>query len=547
MKTKNYLTVASAATLLFSLAGCSLVTADLEAFAPNTSSNSDSNLPEPASGPLADPQRVLAERKITSKDSTISVEIDFGNSTSDQKYSAPLRGLLVAPKPEVVSAQKFTGDASPLVVISHLRVPNCADGNFSYPCAQGSEELRYDQGMHYYAQFLAENGYTVIIPDLGGIFVGSDVQQPYDQRAMWKQSVGKFVDALKSDSAGETNIFGVEKLAKINFSNVGLLVHSRSAAMVEAAQELFGKTEVKSVLAYGPAYDTVEIAAISPAPADIPYLAVAGEYDADVGPSANLWLGHYLPTVREHPANVVSVPGLGHMLINETAASAGIDDRIGCDERECPDATEHQRVLKEIGLDWFNATLTDAKTSLPITSKVTLPEKVANLPARWLAHTPKSLASVNADQFKAQAENSFSLCINPDPMSPIQIPNACPEPKTGIVQILTEVGYLTSAYAEVEVKGASGLAVHVTPVGSMADEGAPIEIVLTLADGTTHTLAVAPTHPALQNRSGAGSNGIYQLATIRLELPAEVSAGVIKKIEIAAKSHPIEIKSVDFF
>lgn len=540
----------SVLTLSLVLTGCSPATTNVEAFDPDTptiSNESSSEVPEHAEGPLAPANRSLANRSIKETDTTVTVDIDFGNTTTDKQFTAALRGQLTAPKPGTDAAKKFAESGSPLIVISHLRSPNCLDGSFAFPCKKGVEEVRNDRGMNYYAQFLAEQGYTVIVPDLGGIFIGVDVKHPYDQHAMWKESVEKFVSSLKSDTGGETKIFGVDKLGKIDFSKVGLLLHSRSGSVVESAQEVFGKSSVKAVLAYGPSYDTVELAEISPAPADIPYLAIVGENDADVGASANLWLGHYLPQKRQHPAAVVSVPGLGHMFINQAAVDAKTDDRIGCEERDCPDAGEHQRVLKEVGLDWFNATLTGTDTKLPLTATTPLPNQVAGLPARWLAYTPRPLLSVGADQFRGVSDKSLQLCINPDPMNPTPVDNACPEPESGLVQILTEVAYLTDASAEVEVKDAKGLALHLAPAGTMSGEGAELKVVLTLADGTSYTLEVPPTHPALKNRSTNDFNGVYQLTTIRLELPAEVSKGVVKKIQILAPAHPVEFKSVDFF
>lgn len=546
--------VATAASLLvFSLAACAPATDKLDAFdvdgKPTESADggaSGSGALENMEGPQAAANRKLADRQVREAGQAVLVDIDFGNVT-DGKFAAPLRGLLAAPKPGSQAAEKFAAKGSPLVVISHLRAPACANGVFAYPCADGVEEYRFDRGMAYYGQLLAENGYTVIIPDVAGIFVGADVKQPYDQNAMWKQAVGKFADSLKSDIAGSTDVFGVKDLAKVDFNNVGLLVHSRSGTVVDPALEVFGKDKVKSVFAYGPAYDTVELAEITPAPADIPYLALVGEDDADVGASANLWLGHYLPTERKTAASVVAVPGLGHMFVNQAAEDAGTDDRRGCDLRECPDAKEHQRVLQEVGLDWFNATLAGAATTLPLVAGDQLPEKVAGLPAHWLAFTPQPLATVPVTAFKGADAQALQLCVNPDPMNPTEVTNACPEAESGLVQILTEVGYVTDASAEVSVSGARGLALHVAPVGTPGEAGAPLKVLLTLADGSVEKLEVPASHPALRARGSADQNGIYQLGTVRLPLPASVSEGVVKSIQIKAPAHPVELKSVDFY
>lgn len=550
-KLRNYGVFCTSAVLAFSLSACASGGAPaLDAFdlkEPSQSTDGEAgDVLENMEGPLAAADRKIADRLVNEAGDAVSVDIDFGNVV-DGQFAAPLRGLLVVPKPGSKADKKFADAGSPLVVISHLRAPACANGVFAYPCAPNVEEYRFDRGMAYYGKLLAEQGYTVVIPDVAGIFVGADVSHPYDQNAMWKQSVSKFVDSLKSDIAGSTDVFGVKDLPKVDFNNVGLLLHSRSGTVVEPALEVFGKDHVKSVFAYGPAYDTVELADISPLPADVPYLALVGEDDADVGASANLWLGHYLPTPRKTPAAVVAVPGLGHMFINQAAADAGTDDRRGCDLRHCPDAAEHQRVLKEVGLEWFNATLAGSSTVLPLQASAELPDKVAGLPARWLAYSPKPLASVSVSEFKGTSEQSLQLCVNPDPMNPIEIANPCPEAEEGVVQILTQVGFLKDAAAEVSVSGARGLALHVAPVGTPVAAGAPLEITLTLASGAVETVQVPASHPALRGRVGDGETEVYQLGTVRLPLPDSVSKGVVKRIQVKAPAHPVELKSVDFF
>ncbi|WP_040313037.1 alpha/beta hydrolase [Gleimia coleocanis] len=529
----------SLSTLLLaaSLAACSPSAPNAETFEPD---QNIVKIGEAADGPHAAKDRKLAKRVVSENATgTVSiVEIDFGN-TSVGDFSAPARGLLVAPK-------NFDGK-SPLVVLSHLRAPNCSENTFAYPCPAKTTEYRFDRGMTYFAETLAETGYTVIIPDLGGVYIGWDIKAPYDQHEMWKDIVSKFVSNLKSDVAGQTNTFGLKTLPTPDLSNVGLFLHSRSGAAVIPAAEVFGKGNIKGIFAYGPSYDTQELENISPAPQDIPYLAVVGESDADVGPSANLWISHYLPQKRKHTISVVAVPGFGHMLINQEAEKYQIDDRIGCDEADCPDATAHQKLVKEIGLEWFNATLRGKETNLPLDKVEALPDSVAGLPARWLAATPNALRSLSPTDFKPAKDGSATICVHTDPMNPNKPENACPMPELGIVLGLTEVNYFTEAVAETSVKGAHGMALHVSPTGSYGDAGTGLDITLTLDNGKEEKLRVSPQHPALINRETDTDNGTYQLGTIRLTLPASVTDATITRIHLKTDNHPVQLRTVDFF
>ncbi|MDO4685866.1 MAG: dienelactone hydrolase family protein [Corynebacterium sp.] len=502
-----------------------------------TSSASDAPV---ADGPHASNDRKLAERMVTENDAKTAtiIDVDFGNVSSGD-YSAPLRGVVVTPK----NAQAPT----PLVVVSHLRAPNCDDASFAYPCPDGASEYRFDRGMTYFGEKLAEQGYTVVIPDLGGVFVGTDVNDPYDQNAMWKEVIGKFVEVLRSDSTDGTNTLGAQFAQPVDLNNVGLVVHSRSGTVTTPAIELFGSDKVKSVFAYGPAYDTVDLEHITPAGDDVPYLALVGEADADVGASANLWIGHYLSEHRQHAASVVSVPGLGHMYINRAASEAKTDDRIGCDERDCPDAAEHERIFSTLAIDWLNATLRGMDTDLPLTSDKPLPAMVADVPARWLAHTPGETTSLGAEQFTAEGQKSQGLCVNPDPMSPVEIDNSCPMPEEGYVQIVTPVNYFTDAHVDVDIAGTHGIAVQVSPSGTYPGEGTPVTITLRLIGGQEFVHEIPATDPALINRSSEIDNGIYQLGTVRIPLPDWVADGVIEHIRITSGEHPIELRSIDFW
>lgn len=509
-------------------------------------SSSDAAVSQPEMSPMPDGPKAPENRPLADMHSVDNaagtariIEVDFGNVSAGE-FRAPLRGLVITPTQ--------ANAPTPLVVVSHLRAPNCMDDSFSYPCAPGVSELRFDRGMSYLGEHLAERGFTVVIPDLGGVFIGSGIQDPYDQNTMWKNVVGRFIEALKEDSehSGVKN-FGFEFPQPVDFGSVGLVLHSRSGMMVQPAIELFGQESIKSVFAYGPSYDTFELDTVTAAPADIPYLAVVGEDDHDVGPSANLWIGHYLSQPRATSAAVVSLPGLGHMFVNRAASEAGKDDRIGCEERGCLDAAEHERVMSSLASDWLQATMTGADSELPVSSNQPLPTEVAGIPARWLAHTQKAVAQVTAEDFYGATEGASKICINPDPMNPTPIENACPMPELGVVQILTPVNYLIDAAADINVSGARGMAVHMSPSGSYKSPGTAVTVALQLQDGREFSHEISDRDPVLINRNTVDENGTYVLGTVRVPLPEWVGEGVISNLRITSAGDPVELRGVDFW
>lgn len=499
-------------------------------------------VPMPADGPTAAADRPLTPRSVKKNDTgtVIISEVDLGN-TEAGKFRAPIRGVLVVPIE--------MADDTPLIVVNHLRGPNCPDGVLAYPCPDGEEGLRFDRGMTYFGEALAVAGYAVLIPDLSGIWVGADVTEPYDQNAMWTDAVSKLVDAIGTDAEGKTQVYGIPNLNKITRNKVGLMVHSRSGTIVDPAIKLFSADAVKGVLAYGPSYDTIEPETFTPAPADVPYLALTGEADLDVGASANLWLSEYLGKQRTTPAMAVAVPGLGHMFINRALVEAGIDDRTGCDLIDCADAAEHERVLNAVALDWFNTTLNGKAGALPTDAGTSLPTKVAGVDARWIAHSPgASVVHLTAADFKADESGSATVCRHADAMNPNQSDDACPDAEEGVVQAASEVNVLTAASATTDASRVKALAIHLSPSGSYADQtgsGTPVTVTLTLASGEPYTVTLDPNDPALIDRKTADDNGVYRIGTIRMPLPEQVTATTITKVTVQSDQHPVELRGVD--
>lgn len=539
------LTLLTAGALVFSAAACTPST-PTEQESDTAASGAATESPAQTDGPHAASDRPRAPRQVTNNHAgTVQrASVDLGNIT-EGAFSAPLRGDVFIPT--------HAAQHSELIILSHLRAPNCQDMTFAYPCAPTVEEFRYDQGMSYLGEHLAAQGYTVVIPDLGGIFIGSDLETPYSQTHMWSTAVKSFIDAITSDSAGQTDILGLKYAAPVDTSNVGLFVHSRSGMLVDTAAKLLGKEHLKSIFAYGPAYDTVELENISPAPADIPYLALVGDQDSDVGPSSNLWLGHYASTPRQNAASVAELPGLGHMFINRAASAAHFDDRVTCDIVQCASAAEHERIVMETSAAWFNATLRGQDTDLPVRADQSLPLTVAGLPARWLALSPGAAGFVEPTSLSTQdsadtghTDDAATVCVNADPMIPLRPENACPEPQTGLMQVLTPVAFVKgSAHAHVHFPGLRTLAMHIAPVGVPQDSpGVPISVTFIMDDGQEFTHQIPTDDSAVKNRFGPHDNGTYRLGTVRIPVPTQVTQGTVSTIRLTAPS-PVEVRSID--
>ncbi|WP_218958054.1 hypothetical protein [Actinomyces trachealis] len=100
--------------------------------------------------------------------------------------------------------------------------------------------------------------------------------------------------------------------------------------------------------------------------------------------------------------------------------------------------------------------------------------------------------------------------------------------------------------APAEVSGARGMSLHVSPSGTYPGPGSALTVTLGLADGGEYVQVVATTDPALWNRAPQVDNGVYQLGTVRLELPERVTDTTITSVRVQVPEHPVELRGVDF-
>lgn len=462
---------------------------------------------------------------------TTVTTVELGQ-TAVAGHTVPVRGVLVTPG----DIKKLPAKSAPLIIVNHLRAPNCDNNKFAYPCAKNTSERRFDLGMRYYGEFLADHGYAVLIPDLGAAWVGEDTKEPYDQEKLWQKIVGKLVAGLKSDSQKTSNYFRGAATRAINSDQVGLFLHSRSASLVAAATELLGAQAIRTIFAYGPSYDTVEEATFSPAPPDIPYLAVTGDADADVEHSATMWLSRYVSIKNTVPIASVSVSGLGHNYINRTLSKAKIDDRIGCDLRDCPDARTHERVLTETSLAWFANELATPKnqgSGLKLESYDNFATELSAGPltgisARWLA-----LGQNVTLKFKAADFSGGKQCVFPEPMNPKLPKNSCKEPELGAIFMPTATPVAQFSDTITLNKPLDTAVDHIAVHLVRGDVDPQAKLHLTFANGVTHTVVLDANDPALQNRATAESNGDYLPGTVRVFSPEKQEKLVAVSISVA--------------
>lgn len=496
--------------------------------------------PVVAAGPHSSADRKPTPWSVrTSADGNARIaEVDLGDA-SIASFSAPIRGLIVAPTR--LSASR----PAPVVILSHLRAPNCSDISFAFPCPPESSELRFDHGWEYLATSLAHEGFISVIPDLGPAYVGAELTQPYSQKDLWSQTVSSLLAAVGNDHSG-SNELGLNLSGGVDLSAVALVAHSRSAVLVDAAVSAVAPHTLSSIVTYGGSYDTFDPAAISPPPPDIPYLGIEGELDNDVGHAPSQWLGNYLNIKRSQPAAIVQLPGFGHMGINTTAIAAGLDDRTGCDIIDCASDTTQQHIFTEIVIDWLAATIRGRDSQLPIKPDSPLPGELSGLPVHWLTHTPNALLHLDPHSFQAIANQQAEICRHGDLMNPAAIEASCPEPNQGVIDIVAEVLLTTGARAPVPELTADNIAVHLSPFGG-SDPHPEVTLKLELSNNTTVEVVIPGTDPVLADRSSEHNNGIYGLSTWRAQLPKIAQSSPIVSVTLHSESQPVELRGIDLY
>ncbi|HMM49795.1 MAG TPA: hypothetical protein PKE32_09340, partial [Miltoncostaeaceae bacterium] len=252
--------------------------------------------------------------------------------------------------------------------MAHLSYPGCPGQVFAFPCPNGRAPLRLDAGMAYLGVALARAGYAVLIPDLGPLYVGADIDRPYDQRVGFARTVAALVARARAGARGESTRWGGGLRGRIAPGGLAVIAHSRSGpvALATARTWWHSRHPVRSVLIYGGALEPGDrgVGGSPPPPPDVPVLALVGTEDRDTDWMAAAWLSAHIAQPRRAPALAAAVPGLGHTLVNRTLARRGIDDRICAGG--CASAAEHRSFLAAAARAWLGATGAGRTGALPV-------------------------------------------------------------------------------------------------------------------------------------------------------------------------------------
>ena len=510
-----------------------------------------------AAGPHSPVDRALAATTVTRRDGVVVRAVDLGDielGRSPGEYRAPVRGILVTPASTKASHSR-------LVVVAHLRYPGCAGNRFAYPCPQGRTERRFDRGMTYLGASLARRGYSVLIPDLGPLYIGDNLTDPYDQPAGAAKILEQLIDSAAAASAGQRTRWGRGLRGDIDASRIGLLAHSRSAAVARDLTRSWsgGPHPIAAIMTYGGAYESAYGGepGTTPMVPDVPYLGIAGDEDRDTPYMAPMWLTHHLGTRRTAPALVAVVPGFGHTLINRTLATAGIDDRI-CDTG-CPDAQKHQAFLSATALDWFDATLRHRRTRIPLRPRSSMPPTLSGVPAHWLAvtnraHTGVFLAGRRGTLRPFGKGATARTCFPAEPMAPSR-PGACRPSRGGVSQNSAEITRVTLTprsgviLRTPRTPGVTAVALHLAPTGDRSERapGSPVRVTVRLADGRHVALNVAARDAAVMDRATSSANGTYSIGTVRLDLPRWVARARVVSVKLTGgtASSRFDVRAID--
>lgn len=459
------------------------------------------------------------------------IRFDVGNfDLTDRpgQFVAPLRGSLVLPT---------SPGPHPLVVVNHLRSFGCTAEAFAYPCPNGSDEIRLDQGMEYLGVALAQKGRVVLLPDPSPTLLAATSTSDYPMGA----AVVKVVTALRDRVTGEV------ASGSIAAAPAALITHSRSGLfasdLIEAWQG--STTPITSLLAVAPAYDLGTT--WTPAPRDVSYLGLYGSLDDDVPFMAATYLTHHLGQSRTTAALAVKAPGYGHMFFNR--ALRGDDDRKSCEQGGCATAEQHEALLTKAALSWIDAAGPGGDgDAVPRTATSELPTTLWGESVAMVAITPHEhlslLAGSDAEAAAAVVQGGVShICRMIDPANPQPPADKCPEPQAASVMtqdiplrfVTLEPGGALTYQLPASTGRVGAVALHVSPFEEQPD-GHPLRITVRDAKAATCSIDLAGNHPVLANGAGDGANMTYVVGTIRTPVCANVDAAHLTSISLGTPS-----------
>lgn len=475
-------------------------------------------------------------------------DIDLGPASRPKAYRAPVRGLLITPRRARANA--------PLVVFGHLRMPGCSTMVATYPCPRGSQEMRYDRGMRWYGESLAARGYAVLIPDLAPIYSPQELSTPYSQQKAWLTAVGRLRDQAVAGDAGRRSAWGTGLRGMIDGHDTTLVVHSRSAYMVNGTIDAWRRssTPIGQVMAYGGAHDTPSTDGTpTPIRANIPFLGVAGTADADVENMGSQWFTAVIGAPRTAPAFQVEVEDYGHAYINRELSRRGLDDRRGEVTRT---AKDHEKLLLDTTVGWLSHTVR-GRHVFPTGNTEPLPNGLIGVPARYLVATHGRAVRLVSGKGRWAAPlgrgASVKVCRNVGRMDPTPYPDRCPNVDDGVPisdSLMTRVrlGRGTGARVTVTARHPKLVALHLTPTRDRKDKlgHTPMRLTAVMADGRRFPVDMGPKYNALREWPHPYGAGLYYPQTARVPLPAAARRGTLVAVELTGpRGGEVDIRGLD--
>ncbi|TVP65664.1 MAG: hypothetical protein EA342_13990 [Leptolyngbya sp. LCM1.Bin17] len=271
----------------------------------------------------------------------------------------------------------------PWVLLLHGRHPGChfADGDDSqWPCPPETE-TRYDWGLAYLAQALAEAGYGVLVPNLNGAFTdtygatAANRSDLADQRS--SQIINAHLTQLEAAHRGDSGDFDMPLDGQVDHSKLAVVGHSMGGGA--AALWALGQAQASQPASTRPPSALVLVAptrsqSVSDRPEvfqlpDVPAAVLVGGCDRDIFDFSSLY---YLETARQDsarttPAIGVLLWGANHNFFNAAVAPDDYyrlpNHRDLCD----PQRSSHRlsRVIQEDVLSQYIITFLQAVWSEP--------------------------------------------------------------------------------------------------------------------------------------------------------------------------------------
>jgi len=224
----------------------------------------------------------------------------------------------------------------PVVLLLHGRHPGChfidASSPSPWPCPPGTE-TRFDQGLAYLAQALAEAGYAVLAPNLNAAYANAYGANARNRSVLADQRSGQILQAhldyWASAQPGAAASLTPSSRPALDLGRLAMVGHSMGGGVAVALAQQWNQTQPDLP---APAWGPVEaLLLISPTPSrsmhtapaayrlpDVPTTVVAGGCDRDIYDLSSLY---YFETAQLDPhrqtlATAVLLLGANHNFFN---------------------------------------------------------------------------------------------------------------------------------------------------------------------------------------------------------------------------------------